>query len=96
MKNMIGGEVKQVSWDQLIELAPKQLRTPLCDLGETTNIIVVFRVDQMDSSSAGQLRFVRVGGHLGNTFTTLEEAVAGRVGDAPSRFAYPFAYWSRT
>jgi hypothetical protein len=55
--------------------------------------VMAFRVEQLDSSQAGHMTFLIYG--PGCTYKTVDEIAAGRLGDVPSRFAYPFAYWSK-
>lgn len=94
MKNRIGGTVVQVSWDHLIEMVDKPLRTRMCDLAAREDVdgVVGFRIEQMDSSHHGHVTFAIYG--PGCTWKTLEDA--RRLGDVPSCFAYPFCYWSKS
>lgn len=97
MKNSISGEVRQVSWDHMIELADKSVRERLCTAADREGVagMVMYEVLDMSSSQHGRRSFLVYGPGCVSA-KTLEEAIAGRLGDVPSRFAYPVAYWSQS
>lgn len=96
LKNMLGGSVDQVSWDILINMVSEDHQRRLTDMAARHDVegVTAFRVEQMDSSAYATLHFLIYG--PGCTYKTIEVLAAGRLGDVPSRFAYPFAYWSKT
>jgi hypothetical protein len=96
MKNMVGGTIAPISWDSLITLADKGIRERLCDMAAREGVagLAVFRVEQMDSSQFGRMHFLIYGPDC--SLKTIEDIAANRLRDVPSRFAYPFAYWSKS
>lgn len=95
MKNMIGMEVKKLdTLHDLLKLAaglPAREILTLSDHPKTEGL-VVYQCLQLDSSRAGETDVVAVGPQ--RTYS-LEAAIAGRLGDVPSRFKYPIAYWEK-
>lgn len=92
MKNDIGGEIRQVSWDQLIMMVDENLRTRIAKIADRADVngVVMFENMQMDSSLCGQRHFMIYGPGC-----TYKDVPTGHLGDVPSRFAWPVAYWSR-
>ncbi len=93
MKNDIGGEIVQVPWDQLIEMVDEGLRTAVCNMAAREGVegVVCFEVLQMDSSQFGHRTFMCFGPGC-----TYKDVPTGHLGDVPSRFAWPVAYWSKS
>lgn len=92
IRNSIGGEVKLIPLDELLAKFDKAYHRPIRDLLDQEHVqgIVVFENLQMDSSQFGNRGAVIYGTTC--TYKTVEECAAGRLGDVPSRFAYPVAY----
>lgn len=94
MKNTIGGEVRKLdTLDEVKRFLDEDIRDKVDDLIERLQpeFLVIYRNEDMWSSQHGRIHVLGVGPNL--TIKTLKDAVNGRLGDAPSRFAYPFAYY---
>lgn len=60
---------------------------------EGVTAVVIFENLDMSSSGLGNMAAVMVGPEF--TYKTVAEAAAGRLGDVPSRFQYPVAYYEK-
>ncbi len=96
MKNAIGGDIVKVGYYELLRLASPEIEH-LIMAGCTrkgADGYAVFRVEQMDSSAYGKISFMLFG--PGCTYKTIDEVAGRHLGQTPSQFAYPFAYWSKS
>lgn len=95
LTNAIGGTVKMVSWDTMIEMVGKDLRTRLADRAAREGVdgVVAFEVLQLDSSALGNRQFAVFGPSC--SCITAQELVEKRLRVVPSCFAYAVACWHR-
>lgn len=99
MKNIIGGEIKEVSLEEIVAMFKgSQSRQHISDWatcsgenlpGIADTGVVVFEYLDMNSSQYGNRTAMICGPQRSYT---LEEACEGRLGDVPSRFEYPVAF----
>lgn len=90
MKNNISGKIKELSLDKFLNLFDKSVHNKITMLSKLdgTEALVCFEVLQMDSSCFGDRTCLAVGD--GRTYK-LNDLKIIRLGDVPSRFAYPVA-----
>lgn len=97
-RNPVSGEVKRMSWNDFKDLliAPEiveRVQGMLARPCPEAHGVVCYEVLQMDSSQYRHRQFMLFG--PGCTYKTIDQAAAGRLGDTPSRFAYPVAYFEK-
>src|SRR5262245_48952029 len=95
IRNPISGTVKAVPLDQLLAMADEDIRERLTSMLAQSHVsgLMCYEVLQMDSSQFGHRHFMIYG--PGCTYRTAADAANGRLGDVPSRFAYPVAYYEK-
>ena len=94
MNHPVSGEVKELSKAQFLELFDPSVRGAIERNAAKPGVdaVVCFEVLQMDSSKFGHRQALIVG--PGCTYKVSDIEGAGfRLGDVPSRFAYPVALW---
>lgn len=90
MKNDIGGEIRQVNWSQLLEMVDEDIRGRLAAMASKDGVSGVVCFENMQVGLlCGQRHFMIYGPDC-----TYKDVPTGHLGDVPSRFAWPVAYWS--
>lgn len=112
-RNSIGGIVRRVGWEELINLFTFHVRTDSCpQTDEDANWLrshddvqlfmenmpeavglVLFENLMMDSSAYGARALVPFDWQEAGSVNSLARVISSPIGDAPSRFKYPVAYW---
>jgi hypothetical protein len=92
--NPISGTLRELSRAEFLALFDSTVHEAIRAATELpgTDALVCMEVLQMDSSQCGHRTALAVG--PGRTFKVSDLSTAGfRLGDVPSRFAYPVAIW---
>lgn len=95
--NPVSGAVKRLPLAELLAMADEAIRERITGMlarpEPEASGVMCYEVLQMDSSQVGHRSFVVFG--PGCTYKDAAEAAKGRLGDVPSRFAYPVAYYEK-
>ncbi len=93
VRNAISGTIKKIPWSTLIVMFDASVRDQIVALSNRPHVegLMVYQCLQLDSTMAGQCAAVIYG--PGCTFKTLDHAAQSRLGQVPSQFQYPVAYW---
>lgn len=88
--------IERLLLDKFLELADAAMQHQIAALLNSPGVngIMCYEVKQIDSSQFGRRSFMTFGPD--RTVKTLDEAMQHRLGDVPSRFAYPVAYYAKT
>lgn len=89
IRNNISGIVRLVSLDTILEQMDPSTHNAIRTLCDRFGGIALFQVLQLDSSRAGELTCVAIGGSSIPSPAILAEY---RIGSLPSNFAYPIMY----
>lgn len=93
MKNMISGTVDELTREELLQHFDRSAREKVRALWQPdAEAVVLYQVLDMSSSQLGRTSAMVVGPEEKGFSYTLAKALAGRLGDVPSRFAYPVAF----